>query len=637
MSAICERCTKLLCHSAHYLRLQTGAVKTGDAFMSVLIRSLFFVSGACAALVVFPRYAAAQQSVFVDGVVELTPVLEGTFGDEGARIAPVLDRMGHALAEWDRTIRAVEDRVALASRDTSTQEAGDLHMMLARIYTERGRFADAIRQLDAVSSLEPRRPDALVLRGLVLDAYSKSIEADEAFRAAWTIEPHDPVTAYYAVRDSATTRTPQDVERARDVMTVTYQKILKQTARPTVLPFGFSAVQHKPADAPMLPLARYAKGYARLIARDYDGALEELRTAAASDSLVTDPSARSVPIMRAVAALREGRLADARSVLDETNRLPDSSEAHRILGLIHWASSDYDKSVEQFTIAIDRDPRDERSRLARARVLSVSGRDADAQRALREAIQAFPDSSLAHWSLGLLYERLNHHADARREIESATAGAVGGRADLYTAIGRLAGSATDVPAAIDAFGRAVDANPNDPVAHKYLAGALLQQDRVNDAFIEFVAALLIDPLDADAHAGIGRIHLDAGRYADAVDALRRAVEVRPDHGEARYALATALTRLGKTQEAAREFDRVEEAQRRALAERRRNMSLDVLKEEAALRAAEGRYDRAIELYEKAATLASDPAVYRELAGLYAKVGRIDDAARARAMSEKVGR
>jgi tetratricopeptide (TPR) repeat protein len=614
--------------------------------MGVLIRSLFFVSAACAAFVVFPGVAAAQPKVFVDGVFELATALEGTFGDEGARIAPALDRIGNALAEWDRTIRAFEDRVASASTSRSAREAVDLRMMLARIYAERGRFADAMRQLDAARGLEPGRSDVLVLRGLVLEADSKSIEADESFRSAWTIEPRDPVTAYYAVRHSATTRTPQDVERARDLMTVAYQKILKQSTRPTDSPFGILHLQQKPADAasrndvdaaPVLPLAKYAKGYARLVARDYDGALAELRAAAANDPLVTDPSARSAPIMRAVAALREGRLAEARSLFDEANPRLDSSEAHRILGLIYWASSDYDRSVEQFTTAIDRDPRDERSRLARARVLSVSGRDVDAQRALLETIQASPDSALAHWSLGLIYERLNRHADARREIEYATAGAVVGRADLYTAIGRLAGSATDVPAAIDAFMRAIDENPNNPVTHKYLAGALLQQDLVDDALIEFVAALLIDPLDADAHAGIGRIHLDGGRHADAADALRRAVEVAPDHVEARYALATALTRLGKTQDAAREFDRVEEAQRRAFAERRRSMSLDVLKEEAALRAAEGQYERAIELYEKAATLASDSAVYRELAGLYAKLGRIDDAARARAMSEKVGR
>ena len=81
--------------------------------------------------------------------------------------------------------------------------------------------------------------------------------------------------------------------------------------------------------------------------------------------------------------------------------------------------------------------------------------------------------------------------------------------------------------------------------HKYLAGALLQQDRADEAFVEFVAALLIDPRDADAHAGIGQIHLNAGRDDEAVTALRRAVELSPDHTEARYALATALMRLGQ--------------------------------------------------------------------------------------------
>jgi len=414
--------------------------------MSVLIRSFFLASGACAALVVFPGIASAQREVFVDGIVELGTALDGTFGDEGASIAPALDRLSNAL-------------------------------------TKR-----------------------------------------------------------------------------------------KQTDPP---------LQRKSTDAPVIPLARYAKGYAQFAAGDYDGAVAELRSAAATDPLITDPAARSVAIMRAASALREGRLSDARSLLDHANTLPDSSEAHRILGLIHWASSEHDKSIEQLTMAIDRDPRNERSYLARARVLSVSGRNDDALRALLETVQAFPDSSLAHWWLGLQYEALNRHTDARREIEYATAGAIVGRASLYMAIGRLAGNATDVAAAIDAFSRAVDANPNDPAAHKYLAGALLQQDRVNEALIVLGATVQIDPRDGDAHAGIGRIHLDAGRYAEAVEALRRAVEVAPTHVEARYALATALMRVGKTQEASQEFDRVEEAQRRAFAERRRAMSLDVQKEEAA--------------------------------------------------------
>ena len=96
----------------------------------------------------------------------------------------------------------------------------------------------------------------------------------------------------------------------------------------------------------------------------------------------------------------------------------------------------------------------------------------------------------------------------------------------------------------------------------------------------------------------------------------------------------ALMRLGSTQEAAQELERVEQAQRQALADRRRTMALDVLKEEAAFHAAEGRYERAVALYEQAVTLGADPSVYRELAELYAKVGRIDEASRARDTYER---
>ena len=188
------------------------------------------------------------------------------------------------------------------------------------------------------------------------------------------------------------------------------------------------------------------------------------------------------------------------------------------------ASSDYDKSVQQLTMAIERNPRDERSHLARARVLSLSGRDADAQRALVETIQAFPDSSLAHWWLALhMSDSIGTQTRGEKLNTRLRVPSLDGRA-LYsdrsprrrrhrrTGCGRRLHACDRCES--ERFGRT-----------QMLAGALLQQDRVNEAFIEFVATLMIDPLDADAHARIGRIHLDAGRrYADAAEALRRAVE-----------------------------------------------------------------------------------------------------------------
>jgi len=60
----------------------------------------------------------------------------------------------------------------------------------------------------------------------------------------------------------------------------------------------------------------------------------------------------------------------------------------------------------------------------------------------------------------------------------------------------------------------------------------------------------------------------------------------------------------------------------------------VLREEAAQRTAEGNYNAAIERYETAARLGAPPDVYRQLALLYAKVGRVGEAERAQAEYDK---
>ena len=632
-----------------------------------MIRRFVFASCACAALVASP--AGAQRVVFVEGLAELTDAVAGIYGDEGVRIGPALDKMASGLAEWDRAIRAFESRVAGELPGASPRVAFQMRETLAGMYVDRGRLADAVRELDAASRLEPQRADLHVLRGLVLDASAKSTEAGEAFRTAWTLDASDLIAAYHVFRHAATTGNTTDMEGARDTLAAAYRRLLQDGARAKASAFvGIELLQGSAAGTPVLSPVAYGQGYVHLAHGEYDEAIAEFRKAAAVDPLVTDPAARSASMMRAVAALRQGQLAEARSLLEGSTALQDSSEAHRVLGLTYWADSQDDKSIEQLEIAIRGNPRDERSRLALARVLTSAGRDSDAERALRETIHALPDSALARWWLGWGYERLNRFADARREFELVAPGAVAGRSQLYASIGRLAGDAADVPGAIAAFARSVSASPNDPIGHKYLAGALLQQDRTDEAFVELVAALLIDPLDADAHSGVGQIHLNAGRYDQAVTALRRAVELSADHAEARYALATALMRLGNTQEASRELERVQQAQRQMLADRRRNISLDVLREEAALRAAEGSYARATALwqqvvdlepgrpsnhlglaatlasagriataiahYEKAVTLGADPVVYRQLAELYTKVGRIEDAARARATYER---
>jgi len=267
-------------------------------------------------------------------------------------------------------------------------------------------------------------------------------------------------------------------------------------------------------------------------------------------------------------------------------------------------------------------------------VFAAAGRNVEAERVLQDTVQTYPDAALARWWLATTYEQTNKFAEAQREFERTAVAAISGASGLHAAVGRFTSGAADFPEAIEAFRRAIDANPNDARLHKLLAAALVQDDRPDEGFAEFVAALLIEPRDAEAHAGIGQIHLNAGRYTEAVEALQRAIAISPDSTDARYALATAFVRLGRTQDAQDHFGRVEQVQRQLLADRRRALSYEVLKEEAALRVAEGKLETAIELYEKALSLNSQPDVYKTLAALYARVGRAFDAARARTLYEK---
>jgi tetratricopeptide (TPR) repeat protein len=190
---------------------------------------------------------------------------------------------------------------------------------------------------------------------------------------------------------------------------------------------------------------------------------------------------------------------------------------------------------------------------------------------------------VAHWWLGRVYENLNRIADARKEYETVVPFALTGQATLYAAIGRLSHTEGDFARANDAFEHRLRLTPNDPVAHKDLAWILIEQDRSEAAFKELTASVALEPRDAEAHAAIGRLYLDAGSHAEAIGALRRALDLQPTLHDARYALALALKRIGREDEAAREMELFERARRESTEDRRRTMATEAQRQEEAQR------------------------------------------------------
>ena len=192
----------------------------------------------------------------------------------------------------------------------------------------------------------------------------------------------------------------------------------------------------------------------------------------------------------------------------------------------------------------------------------------DALAALRRDPPA-GEAALARFNRGREYEQTNRIREARQEFTTAIAGTLSGRSLLYVGIGRLAQVEGDFAGAITAFTRAVQLNPNDVNMHRELALAYAAHGAVDEAFTELAASLLLNPRNAQAFADIGRLFLDAGRDRDALPPLYRALALAPERYETRYAIATGLTRIGRGDEAARELEAFQQAQRDAIDRQRK--------------------------------------------------------------------
>jgi tetratricopeptide (TPR) repeat protein len=214
--------------------------------------------------------------------------------------------------------------------------------------------------------------------------------------------------------------------------------------------------------------------------------------------------------------------------------------------------------------------------------LLAAGRYADAVEALKAALKhpLRGDSPLDAFARAQRAEAENRVPDARRDYEASLAGTLAGRRLIHVGLARLAQVDGDPAAAIAAFVRAAECDPNDVNVHKELAAAYAADGRVDEAYAELVAALLIDPRDAQAHGDLGQLLLDRGRHAEAVTAFTRALALNAGAYEIHYALATALTRLGRTDDATRELDIYDRLRRQHLEERRRGIATDVERAEA---------------------------------------------------------
>ena len=627
--------------------------------------------------------AEAHKEQFTGALAEFLEAGEGRFGDEGPRLARAIRSMRAALTRWDDALRSSK---AMVLSDPDDAEA---RFWLGRAYLDRGRIQDALHEFEAAHGATRVRVDAYLFEGLAYRGVGRLQEALAAFRRATSLDADNPTASYAIVqilsktgpddqRREAIERFQQSQQRKQDTLArqATPERVairFRTTEEPTQL------LQRTTLQEPIFGPAIYQPGLDLLTQGRYEDGLAAIEEASARDPLIagaaegTDQHTR---VQRGSVALREGKLATAiRHLRAAVREWPKDARAHRLLGVAYQADGRHDDAIEQFKAAVQARPDDERCRLLLAGALIATRQFGEAEGVLRELIRVSSGSAgRAHYILGRLHEAAGRPRAAVEELEQAAAlRPIVGLEPLYRAIASIHAAQMSTDEAIDTYRRALEENPNNPESHRNLSVLYFTQNRDEEALVEVLALLAIDPRSGEGYTGLSQLYFRQGRYADAVRASRAALSTNAHLPTAQYTLASALIRLGETEEGEAELEKFRQLQAKSLANQHRQREVLALWQEAAARLEQEDYNAAIVLlreaiehepqaglylalgsallearrYELAVTSfqqalrlnADSPDVRRDLAAAYEALGRSEESARereiARRMSEEL--
>ncbi len=248
----------------------------------------------------------------------------------------------------------------------------------------------------------------------------------------------------------------------------------------------------------------------------------------------------------AVAAMREGRLADAermcRAVLDTE---PQHFDAVRLLGVVQYHLGRLEEALRRYDMALTLRPNHVETLSNRGNALKKLGRLGEALDSYDGAIAAQPDFADPHYNRAILLKETGRLEEALLEYETVLmlrpehAVALNNRGNVLTRLGRYAeaiasfdrairiqpdyaeafnnrGNAlhelNDDAAAIESFDQAIALRPDYAEAYNNRGVALKAKRRIDEAFASHLKAQALVPDFADAHWNEALLRLLTGDF-----------------------------------------------------------------------------------------------------------------------------
>lgn len=214
-------------------------------------------------------------------------------------------------------------------------------------------------------------------------------------------------------------------------------------------------------------------------------------------------------------------------------------------------------SAHWYRRALTAAPRSPAANYGLAQIALRQERPEDAVALLEQVLELQPTANAVYYMLGLAYRDLGELDRAREQLAASgeilikahdpLADALAQRvrgASLYITRGNLALIAGNYDLAVQAYGKAVAATPEAPLAIQGLANAYARSGRTEQAITLYEQVVETSPGDAVMRYNLGTLLSEAGRKQEAEAALHSALEISPELTDARFNLALMQEQRG---------------------------------------------------------------------------------------------
>lgn len=234
-----------------------------------------------------------------------------------------------------------------------------------------------------------------------------------------------------------------------------------------------------------------------------------------------------------------------------------SALSHYIMGVIHDDLGQTDKAIEEYKKALKTDYQNSVIHLNLALSYLKQDNFPDAIKELNLVIKFDPEAVEPHAILALLYSTQNKSDLAAKEYESALKNASKlepKNIDIYKSLGVIYLQQKKFEAAQHIYQLILNLAPNDAEAHFYLANTYNELTKKGPAIEALKKALELRPDYPEALNYLGYLYVEDNKELDKAEAMiKKALELDPDNGAYIDSLGWLYFRKGKFKEAVKEL------------------------------------------------------------------------------------